>query len=90
MELEKIKKVEETKSVEILNLYLDKGWVLIATASPQGSETYYTVGWKEDIEPLYPEFIRAWRNKELNSELYEHFPFDEGTAYYFYSKYQER
>lgn len=89
MELEKIKRVEETNSVEILNLYLDKGWILIAAASPQGNLTNYTVAWKENVEPLYPEFIRAWRNKELNSELYEHFPFDEGMAYYFYSKYQE-
>ncbi|MGI8641661.1 MAG: hypothetical protein ACR2MG_17165 [Pyrinomonadaceae bacterium] len=38
MELEKVKRVEQTKSVEILNLYLDKGWILIATSSPQGTQ----------------------------------------------------
>lgn len=88
MDLDKIKRVEETKSVEILNLYLEKGWILITTASPQGSLTYYTIGWKEDIEPNYPEFIKAWRNKELPTDLYGDF-MDEGTAYYYYSNYQE-
>ncbi len=69
---------------------MDKGWALIATSSPQGSVSYYTIGWKEDTDPIYPEFIKAWRNKELDSYLYEHFSTDEEMAYYFYSKFQEK
>jgi hypothetical protein len=88
MDLENIKRVEETPSIEILNLYLDNGWVLIATASPQGSRTYYTVGWKEEIAPIYPEFIKSWRNKELPNDLYGDFMTEE-NAFYFYTKYQE-
>ncbi len=54
MELEKIKRVENTCSVEIVNLYLEKGWILIATASPQGDRTSFTIGWKESAEPNLP------------------------------------
>jgi len=89
VDLEKIKKVEEIKSAEILNLYLDKGWTLIAVANPQGGLVRYSVAWKEDTEPVYPEFIKAWRNKELDSKLYERIR-DEEMAYFFHSKYQEK
>jgi len=42
MELENVKKVEEIKSAEILNFYLEKGWNLIATEKRiyGGSEAY--------------------------------------------------
>ncbi len=42
MKLENVKKVEEIKSAEILNFYLEKGWNLIATEKRiyGGSEAY--------------------------------------------------
>ncbi len=91
MDLEKIKKVEETKSFKLLNLYLEKGWVLIATANPSGNLTYYTVGWNNDSEPIYPEFIIKFRNNELDPSLYPKFQYrnNEETAFYYYSKHQE-
>ncbi len=87
MELEKIKRVENTCSVEIVNLYLEKGWILIATASPQGDRTSFTIGWKENAEPIYPKFIKAWREKELSSDLYGDFMTEE-SAYFYYSEFQ--
>ncbi|MDQ3799047.1 MAG: hypothetical protein M3384_06320 [Acidobacteriota bacterium] len=89
MKLENIKRVEEIKSADILNLYLDKGWTLIAVANPHGDSTRYSVGWKEDVEPIYPEFIKAYRNKELPIELYGDFMTEE-TAYFYHSMYQEK
>jgi hypothetical protein len=89
MDLEKIKRVEEIESTEILNLYLDKGWILIAVANPQGGLVRYSVAWKEDTEPVYPEFIKAYRDKELPAELYGDFMTEE-LAYFFHLKYQEK
>ncbi len=63
MKLENVKKVEEIKSAEILNFYLEKGWNLIATEKRiyGGSEAYeqriyFIVAWSKDETPMYPEY----------------------------------
>jgi hypothetical protein len=68
---------------------LDKGWILIAVANPEGGSVRYSVAWKEDTEPAYPEFIKAYRNKELPANLYSDFMTEE-RAYFFHSEYQEK
>lgn len=63
MKLENARKVEEVKSTEILNLYLEKGWNLIGTgkrvyggSQAYEQKVYFIVAWSKDETPIYPEF----------------------------------
>lgn len=79
MELEKVKKVEEIKSVEILNFYLEKGWNILSTekrvfgySGAIEEKVYFIIAWDKDEEPIYPKY----RNEEElfraeNPHLYE-------------------
>lgn len=79
MELEKVKRVEEIKSVEILNFYLEKGWNILSTekrvsgyAGAIEEKVYFIVAWDKDGEPVYPEYRdeeELFRAK--NPHLYE-------------------
>lgn len=79
MELEKIKRVETVTSVEILNSYLEKGWIIISTekrvsgySGAIDEKVYFIIGWNKDENPIYPKY----RNEEElfraeNLHLYE-------------------
>lgn len=78
MKLENIKRVETIEAVEILNPYLENGWILITTekrvsgfSGAVDEKVYFIIGWDKDENPIYPKY----KNEELfraeNLDWYE-------------------
>lgn len=73
MDYEGIKVTAEIGSSRELNQYLKNGWVLILGYVKHQSDTQqprFVVGWKDDSEPVYPEFLDEWELHEIDRQKY--------------------
>jgi hypothetical protein len=71
MSIEDTKFTIEVDSIKELNLYLDRGWVLIlsyAHHNHDGQEPRFVLSWQQDTAPVYPELLDAWERQEMRKD----------------------
>ena len=69
--MEETRKTAEVGSVRELNLYLEKGWVLLLSYAKQmsdGQQPRFVVGWKQEADPVVPELLDEWELNELDRQ----------------------
>lgn len=68
IDLHETRLATEVGSVRELNQYLAKGWVLIQTFVRHTHDTQeprFVLAWQSDEDPIRPEFLDEWEQKEL-------------------------
>lgn len=63
----------EVGSIRELNLYLQKGWVLLLSYVKHSSDTQqprFVLGWQSDEKPVRPELLDEWELHEIDRQKY--------------------
>ena len=73
MNSEKTRLTAEATSWRELNMYLDKGWVLILSYVQHTHDTQeprFVVGWQQETEPVRPELLDEREIQEIDRQKY--------------------
>jgi hypothetical protein len=73
MAIDDTKLTTEVGSIRELNLYLQKGWVLLLSYVKHSSDTQqprFVLGWQSDDKPVRPELLDEWELHEIDRQKY--------------------
>ena len=73
MAIDQTKLTTEVGSIRELNLYLQKGWVLLLSYVKHSSDTQqprFVLGWQSDDKPVRPELLDEWELHEIDRQKY--------------------
>ncbi len=73
MAIDQTKLTTEVGSIRELNLYLQKGWVLLLSYVKHSSDTQqprFVLGWQSDEKPVRPELLDEWELHEIDRQKY--------------------
>ncbi len=73
MAIDDTKLTTEVGSIRELNLYLQKGWVLLLSYVKHSSDTQqprFVLGWQSDEKPVRPELLDEWELHEIDRQKY--------------------
>jgi hypothetical protein len=73
MAIDDTKLTTEVGSIRELNLFLQKGWVLLLSYVKHSSDTQqprFVLGWQSDEKPVRPELLDEWELHEIDRQKY--------------------
>jgi hypothetical protein len=73
MAIDDTKLTTEVGSIRELNLYLQKGWVLLLSYVKHSSDTQqprFVLGWQSGEKPVRPELLDEWELHEIDRQKY--------------------
>lgn len=73
MAIEDTKLTTEVGSIRELNLYLQKGWVLLLSYVKHSSDSQqprFVLSWQNEEKPVRPELLDEWELHEIDRQKY--------------------